>query len=180
MRGTIISLLAGCLIAGEAGPAPATITATDGAGPSASERTIDSTLAADQTWALARRQAELQAQARLAAAAKNTAQGNDNRGAPATPEPISPGHLAALADQDEVALLIELQRRRNRANGNAGSELIAGELAASAATTSTLPQTSTAPSEPGAGVHPADEPHPGPRAPTITDVPDRPERLPPR
>lgn len=180
MRYVLVSLLAGGLAAVDSAPAPATIAATEGAGPTTSERTIDSTLAADQAWALARRQAELQAQARHAAAARNTAQGNDNRGTPTTPEVISPGHLAALADQDEVALMIELLRRRNRANGSANSDLVAGELAASTATTSTLPRAGATPTEPGAEVHPTTELHPGPRAPTSDDAPDRPERFPTR
>lgn len=178
MRWLALVAVAGVLRGGEADPAPATRTATESAGPSAGAVTIDSTLAADQAWALARRQAEQQAQARRMVAARNTAQGNDNRGAETPPEVLTPGSLATWAEIDEVALLIELQRRRNRAAGR--TDLVAGELAASTRTTTRLPGTNATPPAGDAQVHPADEPHPGPRAPTNADAPDRPERFPTR
>jgi hypothetical protein len=180
MRGLALLLLTGMLAAVDAEPAPATIISTDGAGSSAGTRAADSALAADKAWAAARHQAELQAQARNASAAKNTSVGNDNRGQGEAAEPISPGSLAALAEQDEVALLIELQRRRHRAAGDAGRDLVAAELAASTRTTGHLPTVNGTPGDNSATAHPEDAPHPGPQPPTVTEAPDRPERFPAR
>lgn len=165
----------------EAQPAPATVTSTDGAGPTASARSTESTLAADHAWAAARKNAELQARARAAAAERSTAQAVETRGP--LPDPtaaVLPGLLASLVEQDEVALLIELQRRRKLANGGASSDLLAAEWAAAVNTATYLPRITTTPIEPDAVAHPGDAPHPGPQSPAPNDFPLRPERLPAR
>lgn len=185
MRLLLPLLMMGGLSAAEAlpapTPAPATVTATDGAGPSASARAIEHTLAVDHAWAAARKRAELQAQARRADAARETAVAANIRGPDLTAPPLTAGGLANLAGTDEVALLLELQRRRRNAVGSPTSDVVAAELAAAlAGTTATLPSLDRTPNEAGAITHPGDDPHPGPRAPAPVDAPDRPERFPAR
>lgn len=160
-------------------PAPATVTTTDGAGPSTSARAIEHTLAVDYAWAAARKRAELQAQARRADTAKATAVAADIRGSDRTTPPLTAGGLANLAGSDEVALLLELQRRRRSTDGSPMSDVVAAELAAAlTGMTATLPSLNRTPDETGAITHPGDDPHPGPRAPAPVDAPDRPERFP--
>lgn len=185
MRLLLPWLVMGSLSAAEAlpvpVPAPATVTATTGAGPSTSARAIEHTLAVDYAWAAARKRAELQAQARRADAERETAVAADIRGSDLAVPPLTPGGLANLAGSDEVALLLELQRRRRSADGNPTSDLVAAELAAAlAGLTATLPSLNRTPDETGAITHPGDDPHPGPRAPAPIDAPDRPERFPAR
>ncbi|MBA3700062.1 MAG: hypothetical protein H0W78_14530 [Planctomycetes bacterium] len=185
MRTLITLLLVGGLSAAEAVPAgvptPATITATDGSGPSASARAIEHMLAVDYAWAAARKNAELQAQARRAAAAKATSIAADIRGPDRETLPLTAGGLASLAGGDEVALLLELQRRRHRADGSPASNVVAAELAAAlAGITATLPSLDRTPGDSGTVAHPGDDPHPGPRAPAPVDAPDRPEQFPVR
>lgn len=185
MRTLALLLLLGGVAAAEAVPvpvpAPATVIATDGSGPSASARTIENTLAVDQAWAAARKHAEQQAQARRAAAMKATGFAAATRGADREPAALTPGGLATLAGQDEVAMLLELQRRRRLTGGSNAGDLVAAELtAALIGIDAHLPSTNRTPSETGAVTHPGDEPHPGPRAPVPTDAPDRPEQFPTR
>lgn len=184
MRAPGLLLLLGGLAAADAVtvpvPAPATVIATDNSGPSASARAIESTLAADRAWAAARKQAEQQAQAHHSAATKATGFAAATRGAEPEPPALTPGGLATWAGQDEVALLLELRRRR-LANGSQAADLVAAELAATLTSIDAhLPSTNRTPSETGTVAHPGDEPHPGPRAPVPTDAPDRPERFPAR
>jgi len=181
MRVVVLLLLVVVVTGAEAQPTPATVTSTDGAGPTTGARITESTLAADHAWAAARQNAELQARARAATAARSTAQAAETRGP--VPDPtaaVLPGLLASLVEQDEVALLIELQRRRRVANGSASSDLLAAEWTVAVTTATYLPRIPTTPIELDAIAHPADAPHPGPQTPTPNDFPQRPERLPTR
>jgi hypothetical protein len=180
MRSVPLFLVLGTLVGVEPEPAPATITGTTGSGPSAGARATDSALAADMAWAAARRNAELQAQARAAAAAKATAHAIDLRGPLVEPAPVSAGPLNLLSAVDEVALLIELQRRRHAAAGNPGSDLVAAELASLSASPPHLPSIALTPGESSNVAHPEDESHPGPGVPLSVDAPARPEHFPSR
>jgi hypothetical protein len=161
-------------------PAPATTSTTQGSGPTAGERATSASLSADDAWARARAQAQDEHRLRQERAARQSAIVEAGEPLMTTRETIDPGGLATLVEGDEVAVLLELQRRRrNQRDGGSAGNLLAEELAGILAGTPThLPDQSMTPQEPSIRAHPEDEPHPGPVPPSATDLPDRPDRLP--
>lgn len=180
MRWVLLLLVATLGVTVEADSAPLTRTASTATGPTAGERTTTASVSVDEAWASARRQAENEARSRHTEAAIASNAALKLRGVLTNAEPVDPGGLATLAGNDEVAMLLELQRRRRNADPNAGSGNVVADQMATSLLDTLAHLTAIDGTPPGSRPtdHPADEPHAGPQAPAPTGLPDRPERFP--
>lgn len=176
----LLLLLTACMItAVESSSAPLTQTSSTATGPTDGERITKASVSVDDAWAKARQQAENEAQLRHSQAAKASNAALNLRGPIQAAEPILAGGMANTAG-DEVAMLLELQRRRRNAdpdhrNGN----VVAEELAAVLIDThGHLPGANETPAPAQPTDHPTDEPHAGPQPPKPTGLSDRPEYFP--
>ena len=179
MRCVLLFLTASLITAVESSSAPLTQTSSTATGPTNGERTTKASVSVDDAWAKARQQAENEAQLRHDQAAKASNAALNLRGPITDSEPILAGGLANIAG-DEIAMLLELQRRRRNANpDHRNGNVVAEELAAVLTDTrGHLPGADETPAPAQPTDHPTDEPHAVPQPPKPTGLSDRPEHFP--
>ena len=179
MRSVLLFIIASVVTAVESHSAPLTQTSSTATGPTNGERTTTASISVDDAWAKARQQAENEARLRHNQAAKASNAALNLRGPLIDSEPLLAGGMANIAG-DEVAMLLELQRRRRNANpGNSNGDVVAEALAAALTNAhGHLPGVNETPVLSQPSDHPTDEPRAGPQPPKPTGLSERPEHFP--